>query len=147
MQQARKYVSSDNYIPEEVAPSNAASNFTSVDCGLDQGQAEGPPLMPGAGLLAINGNTNLSSCIVGKDGASVTQIYVVNLPRFSYYQYQVNVYGQGPSGTGSGYFDLYFTDQTGDTYKLKLFRSELAWHYVQYNSDAPGIVQVNWDGD
>ncbi|MQW89540.1 hypothetical protein [Sinorhizobium saheli] len=146
MQQARKYVSSDNYVPEGEIPQNAATNFTSPDCGSYQGTASGPPLMAGQGLLAINGNTDLSSCIVGKDGANVSSIYLVNMPRFSFYQYQVNVYGQGPSGAGSWYFYLYFTDQTGDTYKLKLFRSEPAWHYVQFNSDAPGIVQVTWDG-
>lgn len=141
----QKYVTSDNYLPEEAAPQTAATNFTSVDCGLDQGQAEGPPLMPGAGLLAINGNTNLSGCIVGKDNASVSTIYSVNMPSSAGYKYQILVYGQGPAGIGSGYFYLYFTDQTNDTYELKLYSSDPAWHYVQYNSAEAGIVQVTWE--
>jgi hypothetical protein len=54
------------------------------------------------------------------------------------------VYGQGPSGIGSGWFELIFTDQTNSDYSVKLYSSSPGWHYVEYNSDSPGITQLSW---
>ncbi len=55
------------------------------------------------------------------------------------------VYGRGPSGFGSGWLELTFTDQTGSDYSLKLYSSTPAWHYVDYNSDSPGITTMRWE--
>ncbi len=144
------------YTTEVAAPSGTTvpvpptepvgSNFTTTNCGSLNGTATGPALEPGSGYLAINGSTNLSSCIVGNNGANVVSIEVVINPiPQPIYAYIINVQGQGPAGFGSGHTDLFFTDETGDTYKLKISSSTAQLHTVQYNSSRPGIVSVQWN--
>lgn len=135
--------------PPTDQPTGEGANFTSNTSGQNPGLAEGTTsLMPEGGWLAINGNMNLSSCIVGNSDASVSQIYVSDQPPaedpYHQYQYCVWVYGQGPAGAGSGRLWLTFADQTGATYDLSLYSSSPAWHYVSYDSGAPGIVSVYW---
>ncbi|MES1975914.1 MAG: hypothetical protein V4472_25935 [Pseudomonadota bacterium] len=129
-------------------PTVTGANFTSTSCGAESGSALGTaPLLPEAGWLAINNSIDLSSCVVGPDGASVTSVYVTNQPSLAYegLAYGVWVYGQGPSGFGSGWLELTFTDQTGSDYKLKLYSSTPGWHFVDYNSDSPGITEMRWE--
>jgi len=131
-------------------PATTGANFTSTSCGAEYGSAVGTtPLLPESGWLAINGATDLSSCVVGPHGASVTSVYVTNQPPPAYeqFRYGIWVYGQGPSGFGSGWVELTFTDQTGSDYSLKLYSSTPAWHYVDYNSDSPGITKMAWSAD
>lgn len=134
--------------PPSDQPTSQGSNFTCDDPGGESGSANGPTLAPEAGWLAINGTTDLSTCIVGSSGASVSQIYVSNQPRqdnsFENYQYGIWAYGQGPAGFDSGRLWLTFTDESGSSYDLSLFSSDPAWHFVDYNSDSPGITQVSW---
>jgi len=128
-------------------PTTTGADFTSTARGSYFGSAAGTsPLLPEGGWLAINGSTDLSSCVVGSSGASVTSAYVTNRPpiQFENFAYGVWVYGQGPDGIGSGSFELTFTDQTGSDYSVKLYSSTPAWHYVEYNSDSPGITEMNW---
>lgn len=132
-------------LPSEGPRQATGSDFSSSNCGQVQGTATGPALMPGAGYLAINGNTNLSSCIVGNNGANVSSIYVTEMQPGSLCKYMILVNGQGPAGVGSGNLDLSFTDQTGDQYSLTLHSSTAKTHYVRYNSNGPGIVAVQWN--
>jgi hypothetical protein len=130
-------------------PSVTGADFTSTTCGNDNGGAAvgTTPLLPEAGWLAINGSTDLSGCVVGPHGASVTSAYVTNQPPLTYerFAFGVWVYGQGPSGFGSGSLELTFTDQTGSDYSVKLYSSTPAWHYVDYNSTSPGIISMRWE--
>ena len=125
-------------------PTTTGADFTCTAGGPALGTT---PLLPEAGWLAINGSTDLSGCVVGPSGASVTSAYVTNQPPRQYesFAYGVWVYGQGPSGFGSGSFELTFTDQTGSDYSVKLFSSTPAWHYVDYNSESPGITEMRWE--
>ena len=129
-------------------PTTTGADFTSTSCGGEYGSASGTtPLLPESGWLAINGSTDLSSCVVGPHGACVTSVYVTNQPPPAYaadFAYGIWVYGQGPSGFGSGWVELTFTDQTASHYSLKLYSSTPAWHYVDYNSDSPGITEMEW---
>ncbi|GAA0312741.1 hypothetical protein GCM10009087_23610 [Sphingomonas oligophenolica] len=127
-------------------PTSTGANFSSNDCGQTYGSAQGTaPLLPEGGWLAINGNTDLSQCVVGPSDASISQAYVSNrAPLPAKYGYCIWVYGQGPSGFDSGRFELIFTDQSNSSYSLTLFSSTPAWHFVEYNSDAPGITQISW---
>lgn len=134
--------------PPTDQPSGIGADFTSTTCAdPDGGSALGAtPLLPEAGWLAINGNSDLQGCVVGPSGAVVTCAYVTNQPPKAYerYAYGIWVFGQGPSGFGSGTFQLDFTDQGGSGYSLKLYSSTPAWHYVNYNSDSPGIIEMRW---
>ena len=130
--------------PRVAAPLAAGSNFSSSDCGSVNGSASGPALQPGVGYLAINGNTDLSSCVVGNAGGRVYQVYLSLNPPPSIYKYLIHVEAQGPAGAGSGSIWLVFTDQTGDTYRLRIYSSTKAWQTVSYNSSQPGLVKLAW---
>jgi hypothetical protein len=127
-------------------PTSTGADFSSATCAeVVGGWAEGTtPLLPEGGWLAINGSTDLSGCVVGPFGASLSQVYVTNRPTDPGYDYGIWVYGQGPSGIGSGWFELTFTDQTQSDYSVKLYSSTPGWHYVDYSSDSPGIMQMSW---
>jgi hypothetical protein len=125
------------------ATATIVGNFTSNNCGQVNGTATSDTgLQPGADV-AINGNTDLSSCIVGNSGGKVYGIRLVSNAGF--YSYRVDVDAQGPSGIGSGSINLAFTDQTGDTYKLAITSSRREEHTVSYNSDKPSIVKITWN--
>lgn len=123
--------------PRQAAP------FTNSSCGSITGGATAAdgPLLPGE-QVAINGSIDLSRCIVGKKGACVYSIKLK--PSTGLYAYVVEVVAQGPKGLGSGWLNLKFTDQTGDTYTLGIFDSHKKTHTVRYNSSRPGIVKVEW---
>ena len=116
--------------------------FTSSDCGSVNGAATSTTgLQPGA-QAAINGNTDLSSCILGNSNGKVYGIRLVY--DAGVYDYRVDVDAQGPSGIGSGSIHLKFTDQTQDVYKLKITSSTREEHTVAYNSAKPSIVKIEW---
>lgn len=89
----------------------------------------------------VNGGP-VSNCVIGNNGAVVYNIWVTQTTGI--YKYQICVDGQGPKGAGTGYFHLAFTDETGDTYYLKLFSSDREQHTVDYNSSSPNIVTIWW---
>lgn len=124
-------------------PLSTGANWTSSDCGKTTGQATGPALLPGTGLLAINGNTDLSGCVVGNYGACVYQVYTSQSS--TAFGYEIWVQAQGPSGVGSGSIWLTFVDQSGDPYGLRIFDSTKKWHFVRYSSKKPGLTSMNWN--
>ena len=91
---------------------------------------------------SVNGNTDLSTCLVGNDNARVYGITLTGSPGI--YDYVVNVDAQGPSGFGSGSLHLAFTDETGDTYYLSIYSSHRSVHTVRYNSKHPAIKTISW---
>lgn len=122
---------------------STGADFTSSDCGKVNGLATGPALQPGAGMLAINGNTDLSKCVVGNYGGCVYQIYLSK--HDGHFDYEIWVEAQGPSGAGSGSIWLTFGDESGDHYQLRIYSSTKEWHYLRYNSAKPGITSLNWN--
>lgn len=131
--------------PHTPTPLSAGADWTSKDCGKVNGTASGPPLQPGGGLLAINGNTDLSSCVVGNSGARVYRIYLSRNPPPSIYEYLLEIEAQGPAGVGSGNMWLVFTDQSNDSYRLKIHSSTKKWHFISYNSKQPDLVRLTWN--
>ncbi|HEX2685727.1 MAG TPA: hypothetical protein VHN14_03875 [Kofleriaceae bacterium] len=125
------------------------SDYPTVDFKGDCGEAKGgTPHMAqsSTGLqpfqsATVNGNPP-NICVVGNDGATVFGISLTTTTGF--YAYQIGVDGRGPKGVGSGSFYLAFTDQSDDTYYLKLFSSSRERHTVDYNSKLPNIVKIWW---
>lgn len=124
------------------------SDYPSVNFNGDCGEAKGhtPHMAQSIGMqpfqsAAVNGSPP-SNCVVGNDGATVFGIVLTKTTGI--YPYQISVDGQGPKGAGTGYFHLAFTDQSGDTYYLKLFSSRRERHIVDYKSDHPNIVKIWW---
>lgn len=58
---------------------------------------------------------------------------------FSIYAWRITVISQG------GQITLYFTDETGDEYKLSILNPTEFPHHVSYNSKQPAIVKVRWE--
>jgi UDP-2,3-diacylglucosamine pyrophosphatase LpxH len=118
-------------------------NFTGR-CGQNS-YATSPLGLQTGSSLKLNGSTSLQGCIQGNDSACV---YTVTLEEGSYeggiYQYRLSIDGQGPSGFASGSFYLAFTDQTGDVYHKSFFWSKRQTLTLDYNSDSPTIVKVQW---
>src|SRR5579875_701020 len=92
--------------------------------------------------VKLNGNTDLSSCVVANDGGCVYGITLTGSPGI--YDYVVNVDAQGPSGFGSGSMYLAFKDETGDVYYLSIYSSHRSVHTVRYNSKNAAIVAFKW---
>ncbi len=89
----------------------------------------------------VNGSP-VSNCVIGNDEAKVYNILLTKTTGI--YTYQVSVDAQGPKGAFSGYLHLAFTDESGDTYYLKIYSSSREQHTVNYNSDKPNIVKIWW---
>ena len=88
----------------------------------------------------VNGNSP-QNCVVANDSATV---YAIELQKIAgFYDYQVRVDAQGPSGLGGSMY-LAFEDQSGDTYYLSIYSSKRQWHEVSYNSSQPAIVKIFW---
>ena len=120
--------------------------FTTTNCGAHDGTATAAAgtngLTPNS-QVELNGSLDLSSCVVGPKGAQVDSIQLVPSAN-PIYAYQIQVVGRAPSGLGSGSLYLSFTDQTGDTYKLWIWRGKTEQHTVDYNSAKPNIVSFRW---
>lgn len=97
--------------------------------------------------VEIDGSVDLHSVIVGKKNACVYKVTLGKAHVLTVYNYAVDVDAQGPKGFHSGTMLLYFTDQTGKPkgqYSLGIIDSKRKPHYVDYNSDQPGIVEIEW---
>jgi UDP-2,3-diacylglucosamine pyrophosphatase LpxH len=97
--------------------------------------------------VEINGSVKLQDIIVGKKNACVYEVTLGPAHVSAFYKYAVDVDAQGPKGVDSGTMYLYFTDQTGKPngqYTLSIFDSKRKSHYVDYNSNQPGIVEIEW---
>src|SRR5258707_603879 len=95
-------------------PSAAGSDFSSTSCDQVNGSASGPRLGPGDGFLAINGNSDLSRCVVGNSDARVYQVYLIRQQNYKSFEWLIWIDAQGPSGAGSGNMWLRFEDETHD---------------------------------
>jgi hypothetical protein len=124
-------------------------NWTTDNCGAYNGSAKSPmeggqytnPMNQGS-QLSLNGNADLSGCIVGPSGGFVQKItyeHHTGPARGS----AIYAYGQGPKGTGSGSITLYFLTEAGDTHTLSLTSSSLECHSDLFQDNTP-IIQVTW---
>lgn len=95
--------------------------------------------------VTINGESDLSKFIQFNDDGCVYSIKLVENPTAgSYYSYEIEVEGCGPKGISGGKGYLYFTDGTGDTYELSLYRSGRHKHVVDFNSRNAIITTITW---
>ncbi|WP_063041985.1 hypothetical protein [Nocardia grenadensis] len=94
--------------------------------------------------VRLNGNSNLSTCIVGNNNAKVYGISLTESASSVYYRYTIYVDAEGPHGFGSGSLYLAFKDETDDVYYLSIFRSDRMRHSVSFDSDAPAIKEIYW---
>jgi hypothetical protein len=77
------------------------------------------------GQVNISGSKDLSTCLVGNNGACVYRISLTKVEGTRIYDYVLNVDAKGPEGFGSGSLYLAFTDDSGDTYRLSIYSRAL----------------------
>jgi hypothetical protein len=118
-------------------------------CG--EGQVRGVPMVVTSaeglqvnGQVNINGNKDLSTCMIGNNGACVYGISLTKGDGTRIYDYVLNVDAKGPEGFGSGSMYLAFTDDSGDTYHLSIYSSTRSMHKLRYNSERPVIKKIFW---
>src|SRR5260370_33800649 len=118
------------------------------DCGIPSMSSPKFALSSSKGInegesVSIQGNTDLSRCIMGYDGACVYGIKLILNDPWSMWTFLISVDAQGP-GVGTPGLILYFTDQSGDTYTLTIVTSTRTSHSVAYNSRQPAIMTIEW---
>jgi hypothetical protein len=121
----------------------SAVTFNTADAGQKKGRAVAAhgSLFPGD-TVQINGDTDLSGVIAGKSNACIHSIKLVTSG--GYYDFKLEVDGQGPKGFRSGTLDLTFVDENNTSYNLMLFDSTRKKHTLRYDSDRPGIKEIHW---
>jgi hypothetical protein len=105
--------------------------------GEANGSLTGGLLVPGGGPLTVNGYPSLGDVIPG-----ITSITLVgsNGPT---YTCTLQVVGACPPGKYDNKME--FTDQSGDTYTLRIYSDTVETHTVNYNSSQPNISSITWD--
>jgi len=118
-------------------------------CG--EGRVRGVPMVVTSaeglqinGQVNISGSKDLSTCLVGNNGACVYRISLKKVDGTRIYDYELNVDAKGPEGFGSGSLYLAFTDDSGDTYRLSIYSSTRSMHKLAYNSERPVIKKIAW---
>lgn len=125
------------------------TNFTTGQNGGSPATSPAPGLLVGS-QVSINGNTDLSTIVTctsrtGSAGGLVNWITLQDNPGGGIYPYQLQINGQGPAGAGSGALLLKFTDANNGTKYIKLSDSSPYTHTLDYNSDDPNILTIEWD--
>ena len=112
-------------------------SFKSQDQGKDQGSLGGGLLVPGGGPLLLDDRPLPDSFI-----PSISRIEVTT-DGAPLYTCTIEVTGACPKGKFDN--DMQFTDESNDTYSLRIFSSSNKVHTVHYNSSAPNINRITWD--
>jgi predicted phosphodiesterase len=129
------------FVDFKVLPGVVEGSFSGT-CGQNSSAVSVAGLHPGESVI-LNGNSDLSSCMVANNNAAV---FGIRLEKISgTYDYQLRVDAQGPKGASSGNMYLYFTDASGDRYLLKIFVHKRKTHTLNYNSKAPAIMMIEWN--
>lgn len=92
----------------------------------------------------INGTGNLSRFIKFNDDGCVYSIRLIENSSYIHYQYSIEIEAEGPHGFWSGGGYLLFTDKTGDTYSKQILDSTRKKHILDYNSERPEIIKIQW---
>lgn len=124
------------------------ANFTTDANGDSPATSPSPGLMVGA-QVAINGSIDLSKIVTcnsrtGGAGGLVNWIALQDTPGGGIYPYRLQINGQGPAGAGSGALLLTFTDANNGTKYIKLADSSPYTHTLDYQSDDPNILKIEW---
>jgi hypothetical protein len=130
----------ENVVNQSKATANR--DFTSQRCGQITGIAFGVAV-PGGPRATINGSDQWQNCVCG--GSSSAALYAWWVEQGGvFYQNRIVIDARGPSGAFNN-IRFIFTDETGDTYTLRVWDTSRKQHYVDYNSSAPPIISIAWD--
>ena len=111
--------------------------FNATGAGTDNGSLTGGVLGVGAGEIQVTGYSSISDVI-----PSINSITVV-ADSGPTYTTTIKVVGACPSGSYDNLLE--FTDQSGDTYTLRIYSDTVKTHTVSYNSSEPNVTGITWD--
>lgn len=111
-------------------------SFTSVGGYGNKGSLENGLLVPGQAII-VDGKVGINGVIPGIDNIWLTHETGI------LYDFTVHVQGACPKGKWDNCIE--FTDQSGDTYTLRIFDSSSKEHTVNYHSSAGAITRITWD--
>jgi len=118
------------------------TSFAANGLGTNSGSLFNGTMVVGGGCIIIN-NVAMNGAPQGSQIPNLAWIQVVSNPPGGIYAYQIQVNGACPEGSYD--LKLVFTDQTGDTYTLRIYSDSTSLHTVDYNSSEPTIAGVTWD--
>ena len=128
---------------ESTTETSQIYNFTTKDAGKYTGSAVGSmPPNAQASQASINDSTDLSNIIVGPSGACVQTILYRTFAGIAR-DGELEVYGQGPQGMGSGSLKITVVTANG-RHDLKVTSSSPAWHKDKFEDNAP-ITKIIWE--
>jgi len=132
----------DQHKDEKITATGVA-NFAG-QCGECTGtyySASSPGGMQVGQTATVNGSSP-NNCVISNGNGAVFSINL--LSNAGFFDYQISVDAQGPSGIGSGSMYLAFEDMTNDVYYLSIYSSRRETHTVSYNSNSPAIKTIYW---
>lgn len=115
--------------------------FTPSHAGENQGSLSDGVLAVQGGNIEIAGYNNLSAVIPSIQSIELRP-YLGDSSDNGYTN-TIAVYGACPPGKTDN--KMTFTDETGDTYTLRIYSDTASQHTVDYGSRGPQIVTITWD--
>ncbi len=112
-------------------------SFTILGKGKLKGQLENGKLIANGQTIIVDGKAFEPGLIPG-----INRIWLT-CESGIFYDYTIHVNGACPKGKWDN--KLQFTDESGDTYVLRIFSSDQKDHYVNYHSPAGNLVKISWD--
>ncbi|HWR55723.1 MAG TPA: hypothetical protein VN462_04420 [Negativicutes bacterium] len=119
------------------ASSDGNQSFTVLGKGSTKGRLENGKLVPNGQTLIVDNEAFQPGVIPGID-----RIWLTSGPGV-FYDYTIHV--QGACLPKAWDNKLEFTDESGDTYILRIYSSSAKEHSVNYHSSAGKIIKITWD--
>lgn len=120
-----------------VAANDSNVSFTVTNKGQNKGMLENGKLVPNGQTLIVDGKAFDSSIIPG-----INRIWLT-CDSGIFYDFTIHVNGACPKSKFN--ILLKFTDESNDTYSLRIYSASCKDHYVNYHSSAGNIKKITWD--
>jgi hypothetical protein len=111
-------------------------SFSSVGGHTNKGSLENGLLVPGQAII-VDGKVGINGVIPGIENIWLTRETGI------LYDFTLHVQGACPKGKWDNCME--FTDQSPDTYTLRIFSTSSKEHTVEYHSSAGAITRITWD--
>lgn len=111
-------------------------SFSSVGGYTNKGSLENGLLVPGQAII-VDGKVGINGVIPGIENIWLTHETGI------LYDFTLHVQGACPKGKWDNRME--FTDQSPDTYTLRIFDTSSKEHTVNYHSSAGAITRITWD--
>lgn len=112
-------------------------SFTVFGEGSQKGRLENGRLVGNSQTIIVDEKAFQPGTIPG-----INRIWLESSPGVLY-DFTIKVEGACPAGKTNN--KLIFTDESGDSYTLRIYSTTMKEHYVNYHSNKGDIVKITWD--